>query len=214
MIKRRVDPVPGPLRPTSDEQMLFFGCGENMYCPEEVCVSYWLIAAMLDLRMDFRYGSRQGDLSIESYQGAWKYRINDGTQIRSKYWDIEDDTHQIDFFLNDASDDGLYSESYWQLKKEVGAYCPNADLGHADAQKHIADIYYFGTYHINRDLIRAYVWYTLSASGGDKEAEKLLSQVILELTPDQINEAQSLFKEWVPGLCERDLMKAIPEENE
>jgi hypothetical protein len=76
--------------------MLFFGCGENMYCPEEVCVSYWLIAAMLDLRMDFRYGSRQGDLSIESYQGAWKYRINDGTQIRSKYWDNKSSPPQAD----------------------------------------------------------------------------------------------------------------------
>lgn len=93
----------------------------------------------------------------------------------------------------------------WDLQKDIGAYCPNADLGHADAQKHIADIYYFGTYNIDRDLVRAYVWYTLAVNGGNENAEKTLSLVISELTPEQLKEAQNLLKEWAPGQCEDDL---------
>ena len=97
------------------------------------------------------------------------------------------------------------SGTEWDLYKDIGAYCPNADLGDAAAQKHIADIYYFGAYNIDRDLLRAYVWYTLSANGGNENAVKTLSLVISELTPEQLKESQNLLKEWAPGQCEDDL---------
>jgi len=86
-----------------DEKLPIFSC--HMYCPHRVCVSYWLIAAMLDLRVDFRYGNGLGDLRIEDYQGSWNYRINGVTQIKSKVWEIEDNTNQIDFILNDSSEE-------------------------------------------------------------------------------------------------------------
>jgi TPR repeat protein len=47
------------------------------------------------------------------------------------------------------------------------AYCLNADLGHADAQKHIGDLYYHGLYGLNKDLTQAYVWYSLATNNGN-----------------------------------------------
>jgi hypothetical protein len=92
-----------------------------------------------------------------------------------------------------------------RLKYEIGSYCPNADLGHADAQKHIGDIYYFGVYLVDIDLIRAYVWYSLAAVNGDEDAKMLLSEVTSKLTPDQLREAQYNLERWAPGQCKKDL---------
>jgi len=100
-------------------------------------------------------------------------------------------------------------DTAWRFGNEVGTYCPNADLGHADAQKRIGDIYYteFHTHPnpVNNDLKRAYVWYRLSYEGGDKDAEDSLKQVESELTPQKLAEAQQLFEQWRPGNCQIDL---------
>jgi len=106
-----------------------------------------------------------------------------------------------------------YELKLWGLKKDIGAYCPNADLGHADAQKHIGDLYYFGIDELNIDLIRAYVWYSLAAKSGNKEASELLDYLVKELSPQQLSKAQIKLDEWEPGQCERDLMEAILEGN-
>jgi hypothetical protein len=98
-----------------------------------------------------------------------------------------------------------------KLNKEIGTYCPNADLGHADAQKHIGDLYYLGTHGIKRDLILAYVWYSLAAMGENKEATKQLQPLVDELSPHQADEAVRQLLDWKPGQCERDLNDAILE---
>ena len=97
--------------------------------------------------------------------------------------------------------------SEWKLRQEAGIYCANADLGHADAQKHIADIYFYGKYNVNKDMQRAYVWYSLAVTGGSDEADTRLGSVESVLTPDQLTEAQRLFEQWEPGQCERDLFR-------
>jgi len=102
----------------------------------------------------------------------------------------------------------------FELNKEIKAYCPNADSGQADAQKHIGDLHYLGTHGIKRDLILAYVWYSLAATGGNTEATRQLYSLIDELSPDQSDEAVRLLLDWEPGQCERDLNNAIYEGNE
>jgi TPR repeat protein len=79
---------------------------------------------------------------------------------------------------------------------------------------HIGDHYYFGTDEINTDLIQAYVWYSFAAAGGNKEATKQLQSLVNMLSQSQSGEAIRQTLDWKPGQCERDLMKAIPEENE
>ena len=101
-----------------------------------------------------------------------------------------------------------------RIKPEIETYCPDADSGQADAQKHIGDLHYLGTHGIKRDLILAYVWYSLAATGGNIEATRQLYPLIDELSPDQSDEAVRLLLDWEPGQCERDLNNAIFEGNE
>lgn len=101
-----------------------------------------------------------------------------------------------------------------RIKPEIETYCPDADSGQADAQKHIGDLFYLGTHGIKRDLIRAYVWYSLAATGGNIEATRQLYPLIDELFPDQSDEAVRQLLDWEPGQCERDLNNAIFEGNE
>jgi len=97
------------------------------------------------------------------------------------------------------------SEAEWKLSKVIGTYCPNADLGHADAQKHIGDRYYHSTYEIKADLISAYVWYSLAVNGGNKGAAEQLDSLINELSTQQLIKAQIQLEEWEPGQCKSDL---------
>lgn len=98
-----------------------------------------------------------------------------------------------------------------RLNKEIGTSCPSADLGNADTQKHIGDLFYLGTYGIKRDLVLAYVWYSLAAMGENKEAAKQLNPLVDELSPHQTDEAVRQLLDWKPGQCERDLNNATLE---
>jgi len=60
----------------------------------------------------------------------------------------------------------------------------------------------------------SYVWYTLAANCGDNGAAKQVDMLKNELSTKQLNEAQTQLEKWEPGQCERDLMKAIHEEDE
>ena len=101
-----------------------------------------------------------------------------------------------------------------ELNKEIGTSCPSADLGDADAQKHIGDLFYLGTHGIKKDLVLAYVWYSLAAMGENKEAAKKLHLLVDELSPHQADEAVRQLLDWNPGQCERELNNAVLEMNE
>lgn len=125
--------------------------------------------------------------------------IHDG---ESKYW-IENKTtgSVVITVLGGAIDDA------WQLKHDIGIYCPNADNGQPDAQTKIGDIYFEGK-AIHKNLIQAFVWYSLGAKGGNSHAEEQLNQVKAQLSPDQTIEANNKLQEWSPGHCQTDLLSA------
>ncbi len=89
--------------------------------------------------------------------------------------------------------------------KEAGIYCPNADLGHADAQLRIAVIYDYGGYGKKVDPVRAWVWYSLASQNGDDVATRQVSRLTDELTSEQIEEAKRELAAWKPGQCMQEL---------
>jgi hypothetical protein len=126
---------------------------------------------------------------------------------------IDTDVHVwgIDRFEDDCMD--LYpfgaSKSEWSLQKEIGTNCPNAELGHADAQKRIGDLYYLGAYGIGVDYTKAYLWYSLSSDGGNYSATEQLLLIEDRLSADELTEAQNQVDAWVPGQCRTDLLNAV-----
>ena len=79
-------------------------------------------------------------------------------------------------------------------------YLRSAMKGHAGAQSGVGWYYEVGRGLPSIDLVRAYMWYTLSAIGGDPDALISQEEVIKKMNPQQINEALELvedYKTWM-----------------
>ncbi len=50
-----------------------------------------------------------------------------------------------------------------------------------------------------RDLVLAYLWYTLAARQGDEFAAAALAGLALSLSPEQIAAAEALARDWTPA---------------
>lgn len=72
--------------------------------------------------------------------------------------------------------------------------------GHPGAQSGIGWYYEVGRGVAGIDLVRAYMWYTLSAIGGDPDAAISLEEVVKKMTQEQIDKAHILvndYKVWM-----------------
>lgn len=72
--------------------------------------------------------------------------------------------------------------------------------GHPGAQSGIGWYYEVGRGVAGIDLVRAYMWYTLSAIGGDPDAAISLEEVVKKMSRDEIEKAHVLvndYKVWM-----------------
>ncbi|MDF2369801.1 MAG: tetratricopeptide repeat protein [Rhizobiaceae bacterium] len=72
--------------------------------------------------------------------------------------------------------------------------------GHPGAQSGIGWYYEVGRGMESPDLVRAYMWYVLSAIGGDPDAAISQEEVVKKMTPQQIADAHLLiddYKAWL-----------------
>lgn len=72
--------------------------------------------------------------------------------------------------------------------------------GHPGAQSGVGWYYEVGLGMPTPDLVRAYMWYVLSAIGGDPDAAISQEEVIKKMTPEQIARAHVLVKDYQPWL--------------
>ena len=75
-------------------------------------------------------------------------------------------------------------------------YLRSSMKGHAGAQSGVGWYYEVGRGLPSIDLVRAYMWYTLSAIGGDPDALISQEEVIKKMNPQQINEALELVEDY------------------
>ena len=68
--------------------------------------------------------------------------------------------------------------------------------GHPGAQSGIGWYYEVGLGMPSPDLVRAYMWYVLSAIGGDPDAAISQEEVIKKMTSEQIKEAHDLIDDY------------------
>ena len=68
--------------------------------------------------------------------------------------------------------------------------------GHAGAQSGVGWYYEVGRGIPERDLVRAYMWYVLSAIGGDPDAAISQEEVAKKMTPEQIEQAHVLIDDY------------------
>jgi len=75
-------------------------------------------------------------------------------------------------------------------------YLRSAMKGHAGAQSGVGWYYEVGRGLPSIDLVRAYMWYTLSAIGGDPDALISQEEIIKKMNPQQINQALELVEDY------------------
>lgn len=79
-------------------------------------------------------------------------------------------------------------------------YLRSSLKGHPGAQSGIGWYYEVGRGVAGIDLVRAYMWYTLSAIGGDPDAAISLEEVVKKMTKEEIDKAHVLvndYKVWM-----------------
>ena len=72
--------------------------------------------------------------------------------------------------------------------------------GHPGAQSGVGFYYEIGRGMPAPDLTRAYMWYALSAIGGDPDAAISLEEVVKKMTREQIEKAHVLIADYRPWL--------------
>ena len=75
-------------------------------------------------------------------------------------------------------------------------YLRAALKGHAGAQSGVGWYYEVGRGMPTPDLVRAYMWYVLSAIGGDPDAAISQEEVVKKMTPEQIEKAHVLIEDY------------------
>ena len=90
--------------------------------------------------------------------------------------------------------------------------CRSADQGHPHAQTEVASLYLKGRREINRDVTRAYLWYSLAVRNGNEEYRWRLVEVAESMTPEQTAKAAEMLRDWRPGQCERELILQLEDD--
>ena len=82
-------------------------------------------------------------------------------------------------------------------KEAVKWYRLSAEQGYADAQYNLGQIYRRGE-GVPRDYVLAHMWLNFAVSNGEKLAIKGRSLVEKKMTPQQIEKAQEMARNWKP----------------
>lgn len=80
--------------------------------------------------------------------------------------------------------------------------CRAAVKGHPVAQSTMATRYRYGQAPVDRDSVRAYLWYSQALTNGLAAADALRRDLIQSMTPDDLDQARKRAKTWRPGGCQ------------
>ena len=81
--------------------------------------------------------------------------------------------------------------------------CAAALKGHPVAQNTMATRYRYGQTPVDRDPVRAYLWYSQALTNGLAAADALRSDLAKEMTPADLKQARASAKTWKPGGCQQ-----------
>ena len=85
-----------------------------------------------------------------------------------------------------------------QDDKEVGKwYRLAAEQGFAPAQYNLGVMYTNGQ-GVPKDSVSAHMWFNVAASNGNKDAVKNRNMLVEQMTPQQIEKAQEMARNWKP----------------
>jgi uncharacterized protein len=84
-------------------------------------------------------------------------------------------------------------------RQAVAWFRKAAEQGHADAQHLLGLTYMYRAGGMPKDIVIAYMLWNLAAANGNRNAAELRAQAARQMSPEQIEEAQTLSSNWKPG---------------
>lgn len=81
-------------------------------------------------------------------------------------------------------------------KQAASWYHKAAELGYAEAQYTLGVMYENGRGAVGKDLVQAYKWFSLAVANGFEIAEESVEGTQARLSPEQIEKAQAMVREW------------------
>lgn len=90
----------------------------------------------------------------------------------------------------------LFYKNERDVKKAIPWYMKAADLGHPEAQFMIGTYYFSEDSGDEKNNVKAYMWWLLSASKGHPLAKLMLEKSLVKISPDEVQKAEQLAKEW------------------
>ena len=75
--------------------------------------------------------------------------------------------------------------------------------GNAEGQFNIGKVYVTGSGLVPKNLVRAHLWFSLSAAHGNEKAKRSRERLERNMTPAQIEEAQAAASSWRPLTLEQ-----------
>ncbi|MEA5098819.1 MAG: tetratricopeptide repeat protein [Burkholderiaceae bacterium] len=95
------------------------------------------------------------------------------------------------YFTGNGVDQSDKKGAYWGRRA--------ADQGHREAQSNLAEMYAIGVI-VRKNLVEADKWFTLSSDQGFGPATRRMREVEETMTPQQIEQAKALAREWKPKI--------------
>ena len=89
-----------------------------------------------------------------------------------------------------ARDEKIFSEFVKEEEKAL--------MGHAEGQFNIGNIYAIGCAMVPKNLVRAYMWFSLSAKQGSEKARDGVNKLTGSMTIAEVAEANALANDWKP----------------
>jgi len=103
----------------------------------------------------------------------------------------------------DAADRGDFKTAY-------KLWLPLAEQGHAHAQFNLGNMYLNGV-GVPQDYALAHMWWNICGSSGDEGCVKNRNLVENDMSPQQIEKAQEMARNWKPGVKKKGIFEQLRE---
>ena len=97
----------------------------------------------------------------------------------------------------DDLQDGLDAARKGDYQTAYRLWLPLAEQGHPRAQSNLGVMYQYGQ-GVPQDYVLAHMWFNLCGSGGDKKGVEYRNDIEKKMTPQQIEKAQEMARNWKP----------------
>ena len=141
-------------------------------------------------------GDAEAQFQIGSLLDAGDRVPRDDVRAAYWYWRAAEQGHvksEINLGVKYLRGDGVFRDAYEAFRLLRSA----ATKGHAVAQHNLGLMYYYGEGVEQTDLVQAHAWLSMAAESRPQPAAQIRDRIALEMTADQLADADVLFQEYL-----------------